>query len=247
MKFDRMLYKCAGVLVTAAAVMVVTADAMGQETTVSAVHDPNSQSSFTLNFADLGFQTSSTVINTDFQLVIDETAGTARFVQYDQTVEPLILPGPTPEGISTGDMSIRIVPGSSSGTYNPLTETFTTNEEYEISFTGDLAAFGLISPVVLPSTTVGQFKGGTAAAREIQMNWSGVGQLANPASPSNPLNFNYVCQVNTVTTQPDAISALLALLQSLCGVGFATMMPFAVLGLWLMKSGLFLRRRGARK
>lgn len=247
MKFDRMLYRGAGVLATAAAVMVLAADVVAQETTVSAVHDPNVQSSFTLNFADLGIQTSSDIINTDFQIAIDEAAGTARFVQYEQTVEPLILPGPTPEGISTGDLSIRIVPGSSSGTYNPTTETFTTSDQYEISFTGDLSAFGLTSPVTLPSATVGQVKGGTANAREIQMNWSGLGQLANPAAPSNPLNFNYVCQVNTLSSQTAGLNALLAFFQSVCGVGSATMMPLALLGLWLMKCGVFLRRRGARK
>lgn len=224
------------VLTLAGAAVLVLASSSGLRadvTSLDAVENTQVESAFTLNFGDLGIATSSKVITTRFQLDIDEDAGTAAFVSYEQQVEPLILPGPTGEGISTGELTIRIIPGSSSGTYNPATETFTTNEEYEISFSGDLSAFGLVSPVVLPSTTVGQLKGGSASATEIQMNWSGVGQLANPGDPTGPpLDFNYVCEVNTVINRPatDPAAFFVQTLSDLCGGGAASLMAFGFVG-----------------
>ena len=216
------------VLTLAGAAVLVLASSSGLRadvTSLDAVENAQVESAFTLNFAALGIATSSKVITTRFQLDIDEDAGTAAFVSYDQQVEPLILPGPTGEDLSTGDITIRIVPGSSSGTYNRATETFTTSEEYEISFTGDLSAVGFESPVILPSTTVGQLRGGAAGATEIQMNWTGVGQLG-------PLDFNYVCEVNTVINRPptDAVGFFIQTLSDLCGGGAASLMAFGFVG-----------------
>ncbi len=219
-----------------------------QSRTLQLVENNEVESSFTLDFSDLGFSTQSRVISTRFRLDIDETAGTARFLSYDQVVEPLILPGATPDqGISTGEMTIRIPPGSSSGTYNPRTRTFTTNDTYEISFTGDLSAFGLTSPVLLPSTSVGSIEGGVANAREIDMNWSGIGQLDNPAAPSMPLRFNYTSHVNTLIDQPAVALTLNDLFSSLCGGGMATLMPLMILGMWSMKHRRRSRRRACRE
>ena len=152
--------------------------------------DPASPGSFQLTFTGLGFETTSGITSTQFMLEIDHLQGTARFVEYLQHVEPLILPG----GISTGDITVKIVGGSSSGTYDPLTRTFITSEQYEVHFTGDLSAFGLTSPVVLPSSSAGVI----STAGKVTMEWEGTGQLANPQNPSNPLDFAYRCQVNNV-------------------------------------------------
>lgn len=236
MNLVRSSFYCVRVCALAATVLLIASPAvLADQATLQAVENQDVESAFTLNFADLGIATTSRVISTRFQLAIDEDAGTAHFVSYDQQVEPLILPGPTGEPLSTGELTIRIVPGSSTGTYNRATETFTTSEQYEISFTGDLSAVGFESPVILPSTTVGQLKGGAAGATEIQMNWTGVGQLG-------PLDFNYVCEVNTVIEQPGPVASFVSLISGLCGGGIATMMAFGVLGMGLMKLRLARRR-----
>jgi hypothetical protein len=156
--------------------------------------NPASPGSFELVFGGLGFTTTSGITSTQFTLEVDHLRRKARFVQYLQHVEPLILPG----GLSTGDITVRIVEGSSTGTYEPLTRTFTTSEQYAVHFTGDLSAFGLTSPVVLPSTSTGVVATHPVQDGTVTMDWQGDGQLANPSNPSNPLDFTYTCRVNTV-------------------------------------------------
>ncbi len=156
--------------------------------------DPASPGAFTLDFGALGFIASSNITSTNYELSIDPVDGTARFVSYLQHVQPLVLPG----GISTGDITVEVVQGSSSGAFDPLTRTFTTSEMYAVHFTGDLTAFGLTSPVLLPSSSTGELAVDPVAGGEVAMDWSGSGELANPFDPSNPLLFNYHCVVNSV-------------------------------------------------
>jgi len=149
---------------------------------------------FTLDFGDLGLVTRSSITSTTYELRVDTVHRTARFVSYLQHVEPLILPG----GLSTGDITVEVVDGSSSGLYDPLTHTFTTSEVYAVHFTGDLSAFGLTSPVLLPSSSTGELVVDPVAGGEVRMDWDGVGQLANPFDPTSPLTFTYRCAVNTL-------------------------------------------------
>jgi len=156
--------------------------------------NPASPGAFTLNFGDLGVVASSNITSTTYELNVDPFDKKAHFVSYLQHVQPLILPG----GLSTGDITVEVVDGSSSGLYDPLTHTFTTSEVYAVHFTGDLSAFGLTSPVLLPSSSTGELVVDPVAGGEVRMDWDGVGQLANPFDPTSPLTFTYRCAVNTL-------------------------------------------------
>jgi len=221
-----------------AGAMIAAATAQAQVQVLTATEDPAKESSFTLTFTDFQLDSSANIISTDFDLEIDADAGTARFTSYLQEIEPLTLPGPTQEGISTGDLTVRIVPGSSSGTYNPNTGEFSTSEQYEISFTGDLSAFGITSPVTLPSSSTGTVVNQNGS-RTIEMSWAGVGQLANPLQPGTPLNFNYTCRVNTVYS---VASVGLGIFSQLCANGTVSLLPMTLLGLWFMKCRFHRRR-----
>lgn len=156
--------------------------------------NPAKPGSFTLDFGDLGFKTSSHILSTNYELSVDVVQGTARFVSYIQHVEPLTLPG----GISTGDITVEVVEGSSTGFFDPFTRTFTTSEMYAVHFTGNLSAFGLTSPVLLPSSSTGEVAVDPVEGGEVTMDWIGTGQLSNPFNPSAPLTFRYRCDVNTL-------------------------------------------------
>lgn len=150
------------------------------------------QSSFTLDFGSMGGKVTSIITETQFVLGLDADLKTARFLTYNQSVEPLTLPG----GISTGDLTITIVPNSSSGTFAPRSGEFSTNEFYSIAFTGDLTPYGLTSPVYLPGDSAGKVTYATNTTGEVELVWDGAGQLQNPQNPQMPINFTYVCKVN---------------------------------------------------
>ena len=155
---------------------------------------PFTPGSFTLTFDDLGYETSSGITETQFTLRVDHLQRKARFLEYSQHVDPLILPG----GFSTGDITVEIMEGSSTGTYEPLTRTFTTSELYAIHFTGDLSDFGLTSPVILPSSSTGVVSVDPVQGGGVAMDWDGEGELVNPFDPPNTIKFTYRCQVSTV-------------------------------------------------
>lgn len=176
-----------------------------QPLSVVTTEDPAAPGAFTLSFGGLGLTTSSHITSTTYELSLDPFRGTARFESYLQHVQPLILPG----GISTGDITVEIVPGSSSGTFDAVARTFTTSELYAVHFTGDLSAFGLTSPVFLPSSSTGALALDPLAGGAVTMDWTGSGELFNPFDPSNPLTFTYACAVNTVfPVDPDGLVGL---------------------------------------
>ncbi|HMQ15922.1 MAG TPA: hypothetical protein PKC49_08110 [Phycisphaerae bacterium] len=165
--------------------------ALAQRSFLLAQQDPAFESSFTLDFGkEFGGPASASITQTQYLLEINPAAGAARFIDYAQTADPLTLPG----GVSTGDLTITVVPGSSSGTFAP-DGTFSTSELYSIAFTGDLSLYGLTSPVLLPGASSGAVseQDGTIASL-----WEGVGQLPNPFDPPNFITFTYKCQVHTI-------------------------------------------------
>ena len=177
-------------LAAAASAQLQTAQPLSVVTT----EDPAAPGAFTLSFGGLGLTTSSHITSTTYELRLDPFQGTAHFESYLQHVQPLILPG----GFSTGDITVEIVPGSSAGTFDAQSRIFTTSEFYAVSFTGDLSAFGLTSPVFLPSSSTGLVALDPEAGGMVGMDWTGAGELANPFDPANPLTFTYACAVNTV-------------------------------------------------
>jgi hypothetical protein len=174
--------------------LAAMASAQARPLSIVTNEDPAQPGAFTLDFGELGIVARSNITSTTYELSIDPAHGTARFVSYLQHVEPLALPG----GISTGDITVEIVEGSSTGSFDPLTSTFTTSEMYAVHFTGDLSAFGLQSPVLLPSNSLGELTLDPVDGGEVTMAWDGTGQLSNPFDPSTPLTFTYQCAVNTL-------------------------------------------------
>ena len=169
--------------------------------------NPAEPGAFSLDFGGLGIHALSHITSTNYELSVDPVHGTARFVSYLQHVQPLALPG----GISTGDITVEIVAGSSTGSFDSRTRTFTTSEMYAVHFTGDLSAFGLTSPVLLPSSSIGELAVDPVVGGEVRMDWNGSGELSNPFDPSTPLSFTYRCAVNTLFRPTPANVVALAL------------------------------------
>jgi len=166
--------------------------AAAEPVALMATQAPSPVSSFSLDFGAFGGVASAQISQTDFALEIDADLGTARFAQYEQTIAPLILPG----GFSTGNIRVEVVPGSSAGTLDVLTGEFTTEELYAVHFDGDLSAFNLTSPVVLPSNSAGSVRLSALSGGDVLMAWVGTSQLLNPFDPSTLISFNYTCAVS---------------------------------------------------
>jgi len=179
-----------------AALLGLAAAASAQSGPLSIVTHENAAQpgAFTLNFGDLGITASSNITTTTYELSVDPVRGAAHFVSYLQHVQPLALPG----GISTGNITVEIVDGSSHGSFDPFTRTFTTSEMYAVHFDGDLSAFGLTSPVLLPSSSSGVVAVDPVDGGVVTMDWTGSGELSNPFDPAHPLTFTYHCAVNTL-------------------------------------------------
>ncbi|MGD2108169.1 MAG: hypothetical protein PVI86_02130 [Phycisphaerae bacterium] len=180
--------------------LLLASNAKAETRTLVAGANPGVPSYFTLDFGEFGGRTTAFSGVTDMELEVDADAGTARYVHYYQEVDPLTLPG----GFSTGNLTIEIVAGSSSGTYDRLTGEFATTETYLVYFEGDLSAFGLESPVELPSASVGtvQFAGTDG---EIVLDWDGAGTLIHPFDPLEIIDFSYFCTLNAQFA-PEAIA-----------------------------------------
>ncbi len=162
---------------------------------------PAQESSFTLDFGVFGGRTSARIAQTQFALEIDADLGAARFEDYVQRVEPLTLPG----GFNTGNIRVEIVPGSSDGNFNDLTGEFETDELYAIHFDGDLRAFNLTSPVILPSSSAGRVTVAAVNGGAVNLAWTGISELVNPFDPSSVIQFSYTCAVEAAF-DPDPTS-----------------------------------------
>lgn len=183
-----------GMIATLALGALIATGTQAAPITVNAIEDVVQPGFFTLNFGEAGGIASGNITSTDYGLEVDPVVGTARLVEYYQEVDSITLFGQFP----TGDMIIEVVEGTSEGTYDPETRVFTTSEDYAVHFSGDLSAFGLESPVVLPSTSTGTLDLTTGRfSSHVDLNWNGVGQLNNPADPKNPIEFSYTCEINT--------------------------------------------------
>ena len=174
---------------------VVVGSARAESVRVESETNLSMESAFTLDFGEfgdidgLGALRTGFISSTDMELTIDPELGVARFSRYDQDVAPIILPG----GFDTGRIRVLLVPGSSSGTFDRRTGVFVTNEDYAIYFEGDLSAFGLESPVVLPSSSTGTVSMENLTIGSVALEWVGestigTGEFAIP--------FNYFCVVN---------------------------------------------------
>jgi hypothetical protein len=166
---------------------VVAATAEAAPISVNFAQSTEVDSGFTLDFGyGPGSVSSALVSDTVFELELDPIAATARFVQYSQNVDELYLP--TPNGpVGTGDIMIEIV-ASLGGTFDRETGEFSTNDIYAVHFTGDLSAFGIESPFVLPSTSSATVDFDSPNTGVTNLIWDGVSELSGIA-------FAYTCDV----------------------------------------------------
>jgi len=182
-----------GVLTAGVAIALWAGQGLAAEVRVDASQNLQVGSSFSLDFGQVGGVASALITDTNLSVAVDPELGSARFVDYSQNIEPLILPG----GFSTGAITVEIVEGSSVGTFDPITKVFTTTETYAIHFTGDLSAFGLTSPVLLDGSSTGTVSIATEIEGALDINWVGESELSNPLDPSQPIEFTYACEVHT--------------------------------------------------
>jgi len=180
-------------LVTGGAVAVP--DAAAAPVVVRSATDHAQYNAFTLDFGEfgnidgLGPERTGLISSTDLEIEVDPDIQTARFIRYDQRVQPIILPG----GFDTGEIRVEVVPGSSSGTFDKRSGVFVTAESYNIYFEGDLSAFGLQSPVVLESTSTGLVTLETLSIGAVSIEWSGETEIG---SGELILPVDYTCSVN---------------------------------------------------
>lgn len=168
--------------------MLVTTSAMAAPVSVNFTQNAQVQSGFTLDF---GFGpdgvTSASVADTTYELEIDPAAGTARFISYYQNVDELFLP--TPNGpVGTGAITIEII-ASLGGTFDRETGSFVTNDIYAVNFTGDLSAFGIESPFILPSSSTATVVFDSPNSGNSVLTWAGGSELAGAP-------FTYTCEVH---------------------------------------------------
>ena len=147
--------------------------------------------SFTLNFVDIGVKAVGDITRTRQALKIDGDTGLVSFIYYDQDVSELILPG----GISTGALHIEILE-SVGVSFDPKTGEFVTDDLYAVHFEGDLEAFGIESPFIMPGSSSGIIEYTDEDGGQLLMAWEGEGFLPNPKDPENPLRFTYTCEMN---------------------------------------------------
>jgi len=147
--------------------------------------------SFTLDFVDIGVKAVGDITRTQQALKIDGDTGLVSFIYYDQDVNELILPG----DISTGALHIEILE-SVGVSFDADTGEFVTEDLYAVHFEGDLGAFGIESPFVMPGSSSGIIEYSDENSGQLIMAWEGEGFLPNPKDPDNPLRFTYTCDVN---------------------------------------------------
>ncbi len=181
------------VVVAALAVGSAAASSHAENVSIMADQLATPQSSFTLDFGpELGGPRTALISQTDFAMAIDPVAGTAAIQNYYQQVESLNI-----LGLETGALTIRVVPGTSTGTFDSATGQFSTSELYEIHFEGDLSAIGFESPVYLPSASVGTLSAALDEVGEINLNWDGEFMIPNPLNPQELIAMTYACIVNS--------------------------------------------------
>lgn len=159
---------------------------------------PGFESTFMLDFGG-GFVENTMISDTNFTLQVDAEAGangSAEFLSYFQIIDSINLPDPlgSPDPVPTGQITVEILPGTSSGgTYNAITGAFTTSETYRIHYTGDLSVYGLTDGFVdLPSSSSGLITFETATSGRIMQQWEGTYTF-----PGTTVSLAYTCRVNT--------------------------------------------------
>jgi hypothetical protein len=214
-----MFRRTVAVGVLAAVATLAARPAAAALVSLDAVQAVTPASTFGLDFGDgAGFRNVN-ITETVFTMELDQRgtpdAWTAKFNSYAQQVPALELPDGQGGTLSTGAITVSIVPGSSSGTLVELpdgTFEFTTTDTYEISFAGDLSAIGVFSPVTLSGTTTGLSAPddlrAVGATGLVDIEWEGTQELG-----SSGILLAYRCNVaasyiSTVVPEPASLGLL---------------------------------------
>ena len=88
------------IVVTLVATALLSTTAQARPLAIQASQDSARVSSFSLNFGDAGGVANALIAQTDLTVEVDADTGSARLLDYQQEIDPLILPG----GFSTGNI-----------------------------------------------------------------------------------------------------------------------------------------------
>ncbi len=174
--------------------VLLVSHAAGAPLTLNTEQNPALESSFTLDFGEYGGARTALISGTEFDLEIDPANANAQFLSYFQNVDPLTLPG----GFSTGNITITIEE-SLGGEFDRTTGVFTTNDVYAVHFDGDLSAYGIESPFILPGSASGVVSFDSVSTGYADMEWEGEGMLESPFR-TNEIVFTYTCSIRGVFT-----------------------------------------------
>jgi hypothetical protein len=174
--------------------VLLVAQAAGAPLTLNTEQNPALESSFTLDFGEYGGARTALISGTEFDLEIDPANANAQFLNYSQNVDPLTLPG----GFSTGNIAITI-DESLSGEFDRTTGVFTTNDVYAIHFDGDLSAYGIESPFILPGSASGVVSFDSVSTGYADMEWEGEAMLESPFR-ADKIVVKYTCSIRGVFT-----------------------------------------------
>jgi hypothetical protein len=181
-----------GAIAMAAASWLFAPSAMAERIALPNLQNPETPSSFTLDFGELGGVASANITSSFIRLEVDPAGEAAKFTHYVQFVEPIIMPG----GISTGPITV-VIENPGEGSFDRSTGRFQIpNDEYVIYFEGDLSAFQITSPFRLPSPSEGEVEFNTASSGETRMEWRGETALPSPFQPGAFIPISYTCSVN---------------------------------------------------
>jgi hypothetical protein len=179
-----------GVGLAALVMLAATNRILAEPTFMIAREDGETPGFFSLSFEGIGVPASAEITRTEIVLQLDCTDQTTQFLDYQQDVGSITLPG----GFSTGAIHVSLA-STRNGECDEDAGEFVTDHDYAIGFSGDLSAFGLFSPVNLPGISIGTIAYDSQVTGTIEMEWEGVGALPNPFIPGEFLNFRYTCSV----------------------------------------------------
>lgn len=179
-----------GIGLAAFAMLAATNWILAEPTYLIARENAETPGFFSLSFEGIGVPASAEISRTEIVLQLNCADQSTQFLDYQQDVGSLTLPG----GFSTGAIHVSLA-STRDGECDEDAGEFVTDHDYAIAFAGNLSAFGLASPVYLPGISVGTIAYDSQVTGTIEMEWEGVGALPNPFIPGEFLNFRYTCSV----------------------------------------------------
>lgn len=182
--------------------LTMISSAMGEPLRIQARQDAQTDggvpSYFQLNFFDqddnVVLGNPAFIASTRFELELDSISGTARFLSYEQDVDPLFLPDGFGGVVSTGALRIEII--ESEGTYDRTTGTFVTSDTYRVHYENDLSFMGLPPDFVDLEDSE---SGGILSLQDYQTGHVAIDWGRDVFDHETiPFDFSYICSLSAV-------------------------------------------------